>query len=98
MEMILLLFAFGAVCFVIQLALCRKVSPLPVRLLPCFLILAGTVYSTLLALGVFGTYSAGMLENGHLLEALFYFVFLAAAAIGTGTAWITSHFLMKKDP
>lgn len=93
MEMILLLFLFGAIGFVTQFILCRKVSSLPIRLIPCFLILAGAVCSGLLALGVFGTYSAGMLGNGHLLLAMLFLLLLAAAAIGSAAAWVLTRFL-----
>ena len=88
---------FALICFAIQFVLCRRASSLPLRLIPAFLVLLGTFFSLLLYLGVFGTFSAGMLGNGHQLLALICLLVLGVAALSVGAAWIISHFLPKRD-
>ncbi len=98
MRVIMIGILFALICFAIQFVLCRKVSSLILRLIPAFLILTGAFFSLLLYFGVFGTFSAGMLGNGHQLLALICLLVLGIACLSVAAAWIISRFLLKRDP
>ena len=87
--------AGSVIFFLFQLIFCLKAKSILYKLIPVYMAVAVAVCALLLYLGVFGTFSAGMLGNGHqLLAGICLFLDLFAC---TGIAFGWGVYLLRNN-
>lgn len=79
---------FGvALVFGIQLFFCWKAKRAAVKCIPLYLLALGFLYGAGTYVGLFGTYSFGVI-SGNALAGLIVLVFFAILSLGAALAWL----------
>lgn len=88
MEFILIGLGLAAPVFIIQLLFCFLAKRIAVKLIPIYCSVICGILILLMGLGVFGTWSAGILGNGQALAAGIIGIILGVSIVGIILAWI----------